>query len=43
MTLNKRRISMHTGSLITMIVILTIAWGGLLYFMNIAVKKEKEG
>ncbi|WP_143156217.1 MetS family NSS transporter small subunit [Caldanaerovirga acetigignens] len=31
---------MNPGSLITMIVVLGIAWGGMLYFINIAFKAQ---
>jgi len=33
---------MSTGSLITMIVILGLVWGGALYFMNVAFSSERK-
>ncbi|WP_157081642.1 MetS family NSS transporter small subunit [Fervidicola ferrireducens] len=33
---------MRPGSIITMIVMLTIVWGGLFYFLNMALKSEKK-
>lgn len=34
---------MQTGSLIMMIAVLTIAWGGTIYLLNMAMKKERKG
>lgn len=32
---------MRLGSIITMITMLTVVWGGLLFFLNVALKSEK--
>lgn len=32
---------MRPGSIITMITMLTVVWGGLLFFLNVALKSEK--
>ncbi|HHW02399.1 MAG TPA: MetS family NSS transporter small subunit [Thermoanaerobacterales bacterium] len=33
---------MAPGSLIMMIIVLGIAWGGTLYFLNMAMQKERK-
>ncbi|WP_286973725.1 MetS family NSS transporter small subunit [Acetomicrobium sp. UBA5826] len=33
---------MSVGSLITMIIVLGLVWGGALYFINVAFKSEKK-